>query len=58
MPNGQEESLSDRLTSMCVTIVVTGGNCRLGTFIVPVNGVQSNKLLPRPFCQLDPKDLF
>lgn len=52
------KSVSNGLTFACLFFVATGGSSRLGTFTVSMNGVQSNKLLPRPLHQLDPKDLL
>ena len=56
--NKIKKVMSNGLTSTCLTIVATGNCVRLKTITIPVDYVKGYKLHPRPFCQLDPKDLF
>ena len=50
--------MSNRLKSACLTIIATGSCGRLRNVTILVDCVQGNKLCPRPFYPLDPKDLF
>ena len=50
--------MSNGLTFAHLTIVATGSCGRFRTFIILVDGVQSNRLHPRFVRQLDPKDLL
>ena len=54
----KEKIVSNGLTFACLTIIATGSYGRLRTLTILVNGVQSNKLRPRPLQKLNPKDLL
>ena len=50
--------MSNELMFSHLTIVVTGSCGRFRTLIIPMDGVQSNKLYPHFVQQLEPKDLL